>query len=391
MSVPPRPGPYGPLPPNGGQGPAWGAQPQQPGQAPYGAPHQGMPGVHAHWGPQQPWTGGPPPNKPDKTKWLLGGIAVAAIIALTIVGTMHFTRPDPGAGNTPAPGQNAHPEFASTNDTGPANIITDDPTCEAWTSIARDMEAAVPEWNAQDYAVPAKDWTPQQRAAFDKKSAALAGAIPNVTNIAKQTPHRVMRELYGQYIAYAQALIDAIPTYSSTGNYLVGASNQLDGSLTRICDAIHFRAAQQTAPQIPPPPGPSDPEAVNGENTFTSQRFLAGHDSSCSEWMSLAERFDKDSKAWRDIDGKIRATEWSPDQKAVMDAVAPVMSTYADDMERVARQSGNSVWEDSAVLSAQYLRAYVHEIPTYTPNIGYLTSASTYTSNFLYWTCKAVS
>ncbi len=382
MTLPPQ-GPYGSQP-SGGGGPQWGGPPPQgPGaQPPYGPPG-------GQW-PQQPWGAQPPPNKGGKGKWILVGLALVAIIAVSVVGTVLALRPDSGGGNGQQSGTaNGGSEFASANDTGPANIITEEPTCEAWGKISDGLEAAAPGWNDQDYSIPATDWTPEQRTLFEKKSAALTDAIPSVTSIAKQTPHRVMRELYGQYVAYSAAVIDAIPTYSSEDNYIVAASNQLAGALNRICDAIYFRAAQQTAPLISAPAASSNGHPLSGDITSEPERFLSGHDDTCKEWLALAEQFDKDSEPWRQISAKIPATAWTPDQKAVMDAVGPVMTAYSDEMEKLGRQSKNMVWEDFATLAAQYMRAYVRGIPTYTVNIGYLSSSSTLISNSIYWACKA--
>ncbi|MCV7286137.1 hypothetical protein H7J87_12440 [Mycolicibacterium wolinskyi] len=341
------------------------------------------------------WTGGPPPNKPDKTKWILGGVALVAIIALAIVGTMHFTRPDAGASNADAPGNNTHTEFASADDTGPAGIITDDSTCEAWRTISHDMEAVsdAVKWNEQDYSVPATQWNPDQRAAFEKKRTALTAAMPNVADLAKQTPHRVMRELYGQYIAYSQAWIDAMPTYSPPDNYTVAASNVFYTALNRVCDAIYFRGAQQTAPLIATASPPSDAQAPSSDSASRPGRFLSDNHGTCGDWMALVTRFDHDPRAdaWADLDPNIAVAEWSPEYKAVVDAVLPLLVAYADDMERLGRDSGNPVWEDFAVLAAQYVRAYIEAAPTFSPNYADMTLTATAVANAINWACKAQS
>lgn len=121
--------------------------------------------------------------------------------------------------------------------------------------------------------------------------------------------------------------------------------------------------------------------------------FLTINDNRCSSWINMVERFDKDSRteAWGDLDPQIRATEWSPENKAVIDAVVPVLTEYADDMERSGRESNNPVWEDLAVTAAQYMRAYVQAIPTFTPNVGYMSLTSTTLANAISWACKARS
>ncbi|MGV0810699.1 hypothetical protein ABQF34_01935 [Mycolicibacterium boenickei] len=311
---------------------------------------------------------------------------------MSVVGTVLVLRPDTNGKQSPNNGDGTS-EFASANDTGPANIITDEPTCEAWRKISADLLAVSDsvKWNQQDYSVPGTEWTPEQRAAFETQGTALTGVIANVTNIAKQTPHRVMRELYAQYIAYSQAIIDAIPSYSAADRDIVAASNQFFTVLNRVCDAIYYRAAQETAPLITTPPPPSDFQAINSDGRLVTERFISGNDGSCSDWTALVEHFEEDArtKAWTDLDPNVRATDRTPEDKAVMDAAVPVLAAYADDVERLGRASGNPVWEDFAVLSAQYMRAYVQAVPTYRPSYGLLSLTSTILVNAVNWACKA--
>ena len=70
--------------------------------------------------------------------------------------------------------------------------------------------------------------------------------------------------------------------------------------------------------------------------------------------------------------------------------MAPVMTTFADDLERLGRRSGNRVIEDFAVLSAQYRRAYVQALSTYTPADNYLANAATYLAKTVEQACMAV-
>ena len=43
----------------------------------------------------------------------------------------------------------------------------------------------------------------------------MRNAADQTVNLVKMTPHRVMRELYEQFIAYARAFADAVPTYTA--------------------------------------------------------------------------------------------------------------------------------------------------------------------------------
>src|SRR3954466_11473596 len=142
MSVPPPPTQSGSQPPTGGQ--------------PVGAPQ---------WGPpQEPWGSppGPPPSGGGKGKWIFGGIALLAVIAVTVVITVLVVGKNSGGGESPTPTNGDGSDFASANDKGPVGIITEDPTCAAWNRIADayvGTETKV-RWSSRDTSIPASAWTP---------------------------------------------------------------------------------------------------------------------------------------------------------------------------------------------------------------------------------------
>jgi hypothetical protein len=118
-------------------------------------------------------------------------------------------------------------------------------------------------------------------------------------------------------------------------------------------------AAVDPPSEISPPGDAADP-----------QRFLATSNPVCAEWSSALAAFFDDAAAWRAIDANIPATAWTPDQKAVNDAVVPRMKTLADHLEKLGRRSDNPTLEDFAVLSAQYWRAFALASPTYTSAVS---------------------
>ncbi len=48
-----------------------------------------------------------------------------------------------------------------------------------------------------------------------------------------------------------------------------------------------------------------------------------------------------------------------PEQRTIQMAALPFITSWANDMERVGRGSGNAVLEDFSATAAVYLRAYV--------------------------------
>ena len=157
MSVPPPPNQWGSQPPTG----------DQPASIPqWGPPRGGQPGGAPQWGPQQPWgpPPGPPPSGGGKGKWIFGGIALLAVIAMTVVITVLVVGKNSGGGESPTPTKGNGSDFASANDKGPVGIITEDPTCAGWNRIADGLSAKerTAGWADRDKSIPATSWTPRR-------------------------------------------------------------------------------------------------------------------------------------------------------------------------------------------------------------------------------------
>lgn len=201
MSVPPPPH----QPPMGSQ-PVGGASSGPP--PPGGAPQ---------WGPQQPWGSPPgaPPPRGGKGKWIFGGLALLAVIAVTVVITVLVVGKNSGTSPSPTSTTAVPSDIASANDKGAATIITEDPTCAATRPINDTLVGQEKNgWDKRDPSVPASAWTPEVRAQFEAVGQAFRNAANQTVTLAKTTPHRVMRELYEQNIAYSRAYADSIATYS---------------------------------------------------------------------------------------------------------------------------------------------------------------------------------
>jgi hypothetical protein len=383
MSVPPPPNQWGSKPPTGGQP----ADAQQLGPRP-----GGQPGGVPQWGPQQP-SGpppGPPPRRDGKGKWILGGIALLAVIAVTVVITVLVVGKDAG-GESPTPGNGRKSEFASADDKGPVAIITDDPTCDAWGRIAREYSAQAEsvKWGDRDQTIPADAWTADQRSMYDTMGKAVNNGTDQAQNLVKLTPYRVMRELYEQFIAYGRAFVNKIPSYTAQDRYLAGATDGISSALSSVCSAIDYKSAQPFAPLIPEAASPTK-IALPGDAKHPAQ-FLTSRNPVCSDWTSELSTFDTETAAWRALDPMIPADQWTAEQKAVNDAVAQVMSAHADSLEVLARHSDNAVFEDVGILSALYQRAFVKAIPTYSVADNYLSEAATFLSSSINAACKATA
>ncbi|EKF21744.1 hypothetical protein C731_4228 [Mycolicibacterium hassiacum DSM 44199] len=166
-------------------------------------PGPGFPGAaQPQWqpGPQQPCPPGPPPaptNRGRARKWILGGVALLAVIAVTAAITVVISRGrgdggDDGGDGAPTPPADTY-GLASADDTTAATIITEEPTCTQWRSIVEKLvQDLYNGWNQRDK-TGSRDrsrdqWTPEERAQYDQVAQAHRRAADEAVALAKQTP-----------------------------------------------------------------------------------------------------------------------------------------------------------------------------------------------------------
>lgn len=344
------------------------------------------------WEPQQQWAAAPPPPPPrgGKTKWILASLATIAVIMLTAIVTVVAVRSDHGDVGNGAP-EGSGPELASANDTGPITIITDEPTCGAWSKVSDEYYqiAVSVKFDDRDPAIPQSSWTAGQRDMYETMKNALTHQVEQTTKLVPQTPHRAVRVLYQQFIAYAQTYIDRLPSYVDDDDNLVRASNAASAAVLHLCSAITRRSAQAVAPLTTAVDQPTNTHEEEGSSSPTKMITKSG--SVCSEWNQASKKFDAAAESWRAIDNKIPAKDWTPEQKSIEEAIGPVMATYADELERLGRQSANASLEDIATLAAVYRRAFVAVIPTYISNDAYLQLTAVQLARMVNAACKSPS
>jgi hypothetical protein len=322
----------------------------------------------------------------------MGGVAAVAVLATVVAAVLLFGGDSgaPKAGNSDNGSGQETAAVASARDTGPITVITDDPSCIAWSSINNELaNGGQGLWNDRDRSVPASAWTPKQRAQFMAAGQSMRSAAARAVGLVKLTPHRVIRELYQQFIAYARAYSERIPKYTPADNNLAGTANSASSALGAICAAISDGAAAARGPLVAPSPPPSDIAPVG--NLASPQPFLTSDNNACPEWKSALDRFGQQTAQWQQLDPNIPSIYWNKEQKAINYAVGPVMNAFAGKLEELGRQSDNPVWQDLANLSAQYRRAFVTALPTYTPTDNHLANAANYASTTVLGACVAVS
>jgi hypothetical protein len=109
----------------------------------------------------------------------------------------------------------------------------------------------------------------------------------------------------------------------------------------------------------------------------------------CGKWTTALDEFQNDTADWRSIPSDIPASRWTPEQRAINDAVAPVMDASADKLQALGEGSGNLILKDFAELSAQYRRAFALSLPSYTAADNYLANTALELSGVVEAACRA--
>ncbi|WP_343577735.1 hypothetical protein [Mycobacterium sp.] len=280
-------------------------------------------------------------------------------------------------------------DIASANDKGPVTVITQDPSCSAWEAIGKAFATSTHNgWGQRDPSIPATAWTPEQRSQYEAVGQAMRTAADQTVPLAKLTPHRVMRELYEQFIAYAREYADHISNYAPPDDRLAGVANSTASALGAICDSVAFDAAARRGPLVSPSLQPS--QTASPGDLANPQRFLTSANIVCKDWSSAYLQFDDETETFRSQNLNIPASQWTPDQTSASQAAASKMTAFADKADQLGQRSGNPELEDFAALSAQYYRAFVVAVPSYVLADSYLEAAGAYSALTIRAACQVV-
>ena len=376
------------MPPGGWQPPPPPGPPNQ--GPPYGAPgynqQQPPPGWQQGNWPQQP---GPPPPKGNNLKWLLIGVAVLLIIGITVGLTLIATSTS-GDGGTTASSSKAPSDFASANDTGPVQVITSEPTCNSFVGINNNLaDIQANGWGAQRNTLgPVQEWTNEQREQVAAVATATRNAADQIAPLAKETPHRVVRELYQQFIAYGRAYADKVPNYLPDDNGLASANVNASSALVGICNAITYGSASRSVALDPMAPPINHLDLTSAAD---SQRFIITGGPACTSFQQLSDKFNNDTADWQRLDSAVAAEQWTSEQRTIQLAALPFLSSWANDMERAGRESGNAVLEDFSATAAVYLRAYVAVGDKYDGTDSWLSYVSVKLNQVILGACRATT
>lgn len=332
--------------------------------------------------PQGPPPWGPRPTAPrsgSASKWILGSLALLVVVVITVVATIFLTHdsPERAASDTSnPPNTSGNSEVASASDRTAVGIITQDPTCVSWEPIAKALsERQANGWDNRDPRIPASGWSPEQRSYYEAVGDAMRTASDQTVALARQTPHRVMRELYEQSIAYWRAYADSLKYYSPEDDSLALVASGTSGALVWICAAINYGSAEARDALVPPG---SPPLAISPPNDPAEPvRFLEEPSPVCRDWSVNIERFDAATDSWANsLDPAVPGSQWTPEVQSLAAQMTVVFQENAGQLQNMGVTSGNPILNDFASLAARYQRAYVQSLASYNPADNFLNSVA---------------
>ncbi|MBU9766410.1 hypothetical protein FR943_21515 [Mycobacterium sp. TNTM28] len=331
-----------------------------------------------------------PAGRQHRLTWVLGATSVVLAIALAVVAGLHFAQPrEAGDSVRAAAATSPEARWASAGDTAAVSIVTEDPTCGEWTRISASLVEVQNRvlWFDRDGSIAAVEWSPEQAAMYSTVATAMGSVVVQTSRLARQTPHRVMREAYGQLVAYAQELINRIPQYQPADIDVARTADAMVGAVSSICAAASGSApARAPLPPaaLPPTAPPPAPAAID------RRTMMADNPSICAEWLPMSANHRYSVADHTDADWQTPAVDWTFYQQSAGAAVGSLDTEFADESEQLSRRSNNPVVEDLVVLAAQYLRAHALALPTYAPADRALADVAGYLTKAIDSACAAV-
>lgn len=339
----------------------------------------------------QPGWAGPPPQPPESgntVKWLLAGIGVLLIVAIAVGVTVLVTRGSSGIDAQPTTSIASDPAIASAADDGPIEIVTLEPTCQGWTPLSRALNQVQKNgWGDRDASIPASSWDAKQRENAEAVAKTMRDTANQAVVLAQETPHRVIRELYEQLIAYGRAYADSLASYTPRDDNLALANIAAASSIDFICNSITYGSAAARAASVPGEPVAADPASINPEDPMP---VISSFEPSCSGLIAARDTFVNGTAEWVKIDSNLSSVDWTPDQRILAERTAEALNETADKMQSAGSGESDATVHDLSTLASIYMRGYSSALATYDPNDSDLFMIASRITNLLLTACWAV-
>lgn len=176
------------------------------------------------------------PDGPRRTPWVGIGVAAAALMLAGVVGGAIGYRSGSGTQTGSAP--RTVTVTAPPTEFSPTIPATPDPVCGAWTALRRDYQAKLTAWLAIDPAIPASQWTPEQRAVSTSAIADLRAEAADVRLLSERTQDPLLSALLDAQAMYEDQAAAQIPDYQASDGMYWGAVFGFTNAIDAICTAV---------------------------------------------------------------------------------------------------------------------------------------------------------
>lgn len=277
-------------------------------------------------------------------------------------------------------------DIASSHDTGPVTLIVDDPTCGQIREISDSIRPTLESLDKFDPQIPASQWTDSRRSRYQEALGQLNTAADKYLQIAKQTPSRVMRELYLQSVAYYQAFVTRIDSYVPETHNIALAARYYVETIEYICSA-EFATEERKDDQRSVDPGPIAAPSI--AEAAIPQVLMKEPDPVCPAWIDSMERSELEIQAWRrGFDPSLPAGTWPESQRNLMASAKPVFQQEINKMNTSLKTVSNPTLRDLTALSSLYLSTFIAWSDTYVPQDMWLYNTAISLRNAIATSCQ---
>ncbi len=136
-----------------------------------------------------------------------------------------------------APNDSEREAYAANADELTPLMTTPDVACDGLLALIRRQNALLRTWTEGDPALPASDWSSEQRRLNLAAREVLTRDFEQVRHVAEGATNPVFSDLLFTYSAYMQAFADSISTYTPDDDQLWKVAIYLAGGLGSACEA----------------------------------------------------------------------------------------------------------------------------------------------------------
>lgn len=110
--------------------------------------------------------------------------------------------------------------------------------CTTWSDLFQKNQADTKDWAAIDSAIPATEWTPEQKAVNEDAAVVMKAFADDIETAGRDSDNPVLEDFAVLAAQYRRAYAHAIPTYTPNDNWLGNAAMNLVRAVNSTCQGF---------------------------------------------------------------------------------------------------------------------------------------------------------